>query len=101
MIHLSPDVARLARMEYPTTRWCGDCNSYFVLLPGKEGLACKCRYIQVGPLVVDLTGLGGRDGERAAGEVREVEARAEDRGPAPLRASMRGLQDAGEAGGLG
>ncbi|KKM80056.1 hypothetical protein LCGC14_1343810 [marine sediment metagenome] len=45
MIHLSPDVARLPRMPLPTTRWCDDCGSRFVLLPGKEGLACKCRYL--------------------------------------------------------
>jgi hypothetical protein len=40
------------------------------------------------------------DGELAAGEIREVEAGAEDRGPAPLRSRVRRLQGAGEAGGL-
>ena len=58
MIHLSPDVARLPRMEYVTTKWCDACGSYFVLLPGKEGLACKCRYLTARPLMVDLTELG-------------------------------------------
>ena len=61
MIHLSPDVARLARMEYPTTKWCGQCNTYFVLLPGKEGIHCRCRYIQVSngrALMVDLAEMG-------------------------------------------
>ena len=100
MIHLSPDVARLARVPYPTTRWCGDCGSYFVLLPSKEGLACKCRYVVADPVMVDLTGMGERDGELAAGEVRGMEVGAEDRGPASLRASVRRLQGSGEAGGL-
>ena len=70
MIHLSPDVARLPRMEYVTTKWCSDCKTYFVLLPGKEGLACKCRYVPATPVMVDLTGMGDSDGERATGEVR-------------------------------
>jgi orotate phosphoribosyltransferase-like protein len=42
---------------------------------------------------------GSRD-ELAAGEVREVAVGAQDRGPAPLRPPVRGMQRAGEAGGL-
>ena len=57
MIHLSPDVASLPRIPYPTTKWCDRCKTYFVLLPGKEGLACKCRYLTARPLMVDLTGI--------------------------------------------
>ena len=61
MIHLSPDVVRLSRVPHPTTKWCADCNSPFVLLPSKEGLKCQCRYIQISNgLEVDLTRVGKR-----------------------------------------
>ncbi|KKK50750.1 hypothetical protein LCGC14_3121910 [marine sediment metagenome] len=39
-------------------------------------------------------------GELAASEVREVAAGAQGRGPAPLRAPVRRMPGAGEAGGL-